>query len=218
MSTAELRIGILCSSAGSTFKAIRSCLEYGGVHHRYLVLTDRPCGIEAYAAENMIAATRIQETSNEGISARAGAETARFGCDLVFLFYSRLVTRHLFDTVPTYNMHPSLLPAFKGFHSLEHCLEERPETFGCTIHRVDESIDGGEIILQVSQALPEHPNLEILSHLSFLQKVAAGISFLECIRTDRDPPPHFRFGQSIPGAAPDVVSSWSRFLEGEILG
>jgi len=211
-----MRIGILSSSNGSTFQAIRACLEQAGIHHEYLVLTDRPCGIETYASEQDLTSTRIEGSSNEELSVRASELASKFGCDLVFLYYSRLVTRHLFESVPTFNVHPSLLPAFGGFHALERCLEERPESFGCTIHRVDASVDGGEIILQVRQSMPGSPTLGILSHFSYLQKVAAGICFLECLRTERIPPARFDFGHFIPGASPEVSDAWSSLLEGEV--
>lgn len=46
------------------------------------------------------------------------------------------------------NLHPSLLPAFKGAHAIEQALEYGVKVFGATIHYVDESLDGGRIIAQ----------------------------------------------------------------------
>lgn len=48
------------------------------------------------------------------------------------------------------NIHPSLLPKFKGLHTHERALEAGESEAGCTIHFVNEGVDEGEIILQRS--------------------------------------------------------------------
>jgi len=53
------------------------------------------------------------------------------------------------------NVHPSLLPAFPGTHAQRDALEQGARVSGCTIHFVDESVDGGPIILQ--KAVPVLP-------------------------------------------------------------
>ena len=51
------------------------------------------------------------------------------------------------------NVHPSLLPSFKGLDTHERALKAGVKKSGCTIHFVDESLDGGPIIAQVSTAI-----------------------------------------------------------------
>ena len=46
------------------------------------------------------------------------------------------------------NIHPSLLPAFRGAHAIEQALEYGVKVFGVTIHYVDATLDGGKIISQ----------------------------------------------------------------------
>jgi phosphoribosylglycinamide formyltransferase 1 len=46
------------------------------------------------------------------------------------------------------NVHPSLLPAFPGIHSIEAALEHGVKVTGVTVHFVDEGVDSGPIILQ----------------------------------------------------------------------
>jgi len=48
------------------------------------------------------------------------------------------------------NIHPSLLPEFKGLHAIEQALEAKVSQTGVTIHYVDEGVDTGEIIYQHS--------------------------------------------------------------------
>ena len=49
---------------------------------------------------------------------------------------------------PIINVHPSLLPKYKGLHAVEQAIDSGDEETGCTVHYVNEELDGGEIILQ----------------------------------------------------------------------
>lgn len=64
------------------------------------------------------------------------------------------------------NIHPSLLPAFRGAHAIEQALEYGVKVFGVTIHYVDGELDGGRIIAQ--RAFPYEGNdigeLEAMIH------------------------------------------------------
>lgn len=54
------------------------------------------------------------------------------------------------------NIHPSLLPKFKGLHTHERAIEAGETEHGCTIHYVDEGMDTGEIIAQAKiKILPD---------------------------------------------------------------
>ena len=46
------------------------------------------------------------------------------------------------------NIHPSLLPSFKGLNTHKRVIEQRVRYSGCTVHYVNESLDSGEIIDQ----------------------------------------------------------------------
>jgi phosphoribosylglycinamide formyltransferase-1 len=54
------------------------------------------------------------------------------------------------------NIHPSLLPAFKGLHTHERALAEGATRHGATVHFVTPELDDGPIILQ--QSVPVHPD------------------------------------------------------------
>ena len=48
------------------------------------------------------------------------------------------------------NIHPSLLPAFKGLHTHERAIAEGAKTHGATVHFVTAELDGGPIVAQAS--------------------------------------------------------------------
>ena len=62
------------------------------------------------------------------------------------------------------NIHPSLLPKFKGLNTFEKVLKNNERKTGCTVHYVDEKIDNGRIILQKSFFINKDDNIRILKN------------------------------------------------------
>jgi phosphoribosylglycinamide formyltransferase-1 len=60
------------------------------------------------------------------------------------------------------NIHPSLLPSFKGLHAQRQALEYGVKVAGCTVHFVDASVDGGPIILQSALPVLDDDDVESL--------------------------------------------------------
>jgi phosphoribosylglycinamide formyltransferase-1 len=61
------------------------------------------------------------------------------------------------------NVHPSLLPSFKGLHAQRQALEYGVKVAGCTVHFVDASVDGGPVILQSAVPVRDDDDAESLS-------------------------------------------------------
>lgn len=71
--------------------------------------------------------------------------------DLVVLCgFMRILTSVFTSQVRAINLHPSLLPAFKGARAIERSFESDERVFGVSVHWVSEELDAGEIILQKS--------------------------------------------------------------------
>ncbi len=61
------------------------------------------------------------------------------------------------------NIHPALLPAFTGLHAQKQAFDHGVKVAGCTVHFVDETLDGGPIILQRCVEVKENDTLETLA-------------------------------------------------------
>ena len=61
------------------------------------------------------------------------------------------------------NIHPSLLPAFPGLDAQRQALDHGEKTSGCTVHFVDETLDGGPIIAQRTVPVLDGDTVETLS-------------------------------------------------------
>ncbi|WP_254832978.1 bifunctional phosphoribosylaminoimidazolecarboxamide formyltransferase/IMP cyclohydrolase [Haloglomus salinum] len=93
---------------------------------------------------------REEGESREAHEARVRERLAGYEFDLVCLDgYMRILTEAFLDEVPTtLNVHPSLLPAFPGMDAHEQVLGAGVSVTGCTVHVVDETVDGGPIVTQ----------------------------------------------------------------------
>ena len=65
-------------------------------------------------------------------------------------------------TGPILNIHPSLLPKYKGLNTHQRALDNNDKIAGCTVHFVSEELDSGEIILQKSLDINENETAETL--------------------------------------------------------
>jgi phosphoribosylglycinamide formyltransferase 1 len=156
----QLNLGVLGSGKGSNFRAILEAVEAGKLQARIaIVCSDVPdAGILKLAHDAGIATTWIEEkrfktrlsieSEQDLVKRLRGAEV-----DLVVLAgYMRLLKAPMLEAFPRriINIHPSLLPKFPGLEAWRQALEAGESMTGCTVHFVDEGMDSGEIIAQVS--------------------------------------------------------------------
>ena len=95
--------------------------------------------------------------------------------------WMRLVTPVLIDAFPDkiINIHPSLLPSFKGINAVEQALASGVKITGCTVHLVCLEVDSGPILIQAAvPILPDdtvetlHTRIQIQEHLILPQAIA----------------------------------------------
>ena len=173
MTASPLRVGVLCSSGGSAvLEATRIFNDVFPGRISLVVSTDRPCGIEDKCRDQGIPYKRFIEKDRTALSTQVAAYFEDMGgVSLALLFFLRLVTKELFNSVPTINLHPSLLPQYAGFHAIDRALADGAQVLGATAHLADDSTDGGPIIAQSLVPLPISADKVLAGNVSFCQKV-----------------------------------------------
>ena len=84
---------------------------------------------------------------------------------LVLAGYMRLLSQNFVNSLPSkfiVNVHPSLLPRYKGMNAIKQAIDDWAEYTGVTIHYVDEGMDSGSIIKQDSIKINKNDTLESL--------------------------------------------------------
>lgn len=153
---AAIAVGV--SGAGSNLRALAAAAdrrELGGEIR--LVFADRDCPALAWAAEQGIETALIPDLASANPTRRAEADRAlaatlaAVDAAIVALAgYMRIVGPVVLATFAgrIINTHPSLLPAFPGARAVRDALDHGVALTGCTVHLVDETLDGGPILAQ----------------------------------------------------------------------
>jgi phosphoribosylglycinamide formyltransferase-1 len=168
-----MKIGIIGNSGGSYFAEAFQILQRSNLKKiQYVAVTDRQCGFESFCQLNEIMFQRIKNPDNRKFSIQAKEYFDLCGgLDFIILFFSRLVTKELFHHYPTFNIHPALLPAFRGNHAVEQAQNAGVRFLGTTLHLIDEGIDTGPILAQACAPIRRSDPTERLQTISFVQKV-----------------------------------------------
>ena len=159
----RLKLGVLGSGKGSNFKAIMERIIDGKLPAEVrLVISDVPdAGILSYARDFQVPAlfvnpgkyrTRL-ETEVEHDIVRLLQEA---GVELVVLAgFMRVLKEPMLKAFPKsiINIHPSLLPKFKGLEAWKQALEAGEKVAGCTVHYVEAAVDAGHILGQREVAI-----------------------------------------------------------------
>jgi len=151
----KTRVAVLASGRGTDFQSIIDAYERGElpIDLALLVVNNKDAKAIDRAKKHGIDWLYIDhrgKTRKEFEEEVVQAMKSR-NIDLVVLAgFMRIVTGHLISHYPhrIMNIHPTLLPAFPGAHGHRDVLAHGVKVSGCTIHFVDESLDGGPIILQ----------------------------------------------------------------------
>ncbi|AIO68288.1 phosphoribosylglycinamide formyltransferase [Burkholderia oklahomensis] len=152
------KLVILISGRGSNMEAIvRACAREGWPAEVAAVISSRPgaAGL-GFAASHGIATAVVDHRAFDGrdsFDAALAAEIDRFGPDLIVLAgFMRILTPAF---VARYegrmlNIHPSLLPSFKGIHTHQQALDAGVALHGASVHFVIPELDSGAIVAQAA--------------------------------------------------------------------
>lgn len=166
-----LALGVLISGSGTNLQAILDRIAAGRLDARVAaVVSNRDGVLGLQRAERAGVPTHVIDhrryARREEFDAAIVAVLRAAGVELVALAgFDRLVTPVLLDAYPgrILNVHPALLPAFKGLHAQRQALEYGVRITGATVHFVDEHLDHGPIILQGAVAVADDDTEETLT-------------------------------------------------------
>ena len=166
----KIRLGILASGNGSNFEyifksiqkkqlnaeisilivnnpnclAIKKAIKY---EIPYVIINHRDC--DSRLEHDRLVKKKLEELSVELVVMAGWMRIV--GEELINTFNNRLI-----------NIHPSLLPAFKGVDAIQQAMDQKVTITGCTVHYVQKEVDSGSIIIQAAVPLKEQDSMETL--------------------------------------------------------
>ncbi len=152
------RIAIFASGSGTNFQALAEACQRGEIDAEVvLMVSDRPSAKVNERAERLGIerwSHSIKEFADKAAWERqVMAVLEEKQVDLICLAgYMRILGDEIIDAYQgrMINIHPSLLPAFKGAHAIEDAFRYGVKVYGVTVHYVNKELDGGKIIAQRS--------------------------------------------------------------------
>ena len=147
-----MRLGIMCSGEGTNFENIvHSCPDHEVV---LMVYNKKNCGAKKRADRLGINSVRIASKEEDNII----LIFQTYQVDLIVMAgWMRIVSKKFCQAFQgrLINLHPSLLPKYKGLNAVEQALVSGDSETGCSVHFVTEQLDSGAVIKQ--QTVPILP-------------------------------------------------------------
>ena len=151
------KIAVLFSGSGSNLQSILDKL-HGKVFDDIkievvLTLTNKPNAYGIQRAEKFGLTSVVIDNKNfvsrEEFDKKVVEEIKKSGAELTVLAgFMRILTPVFCDSVKAINLHPSILPLFKGAHAIDESFDSDMQVGGVSIHWVSAELDGGKIIAQ----------------------------------------------------------------------
>lgn len=155
----KLKIGAIASGSGSNFEAIVNACEKGILEKKATVEVLICNKARAYCMERaknhnipyVLIESNMEDEIREEFDQKMIDVLVKYDCELIvlvgyMLFVSEMFINHFNGNIM--NIHPALLPSFKGMHAHEDTLAYGVKVSGVTVHFVDIHEDHGPIIIQ----------------------------------------------------------------------
>ena len=152
----SIRLGVLISGSGTNLQAIIDRIAAGTLDATIeLVVSSRPSAYglkraEAAGIQTLTLSKEVYANPEQADEVIAHA-LRRAGVDYVIMAgYMRMVHAPILATFPdrVINLHPALLPSFKGAHAIQDAYDYGVKVTGVTVHVADDRYDCGPIIAQ----------------------------------------------------------------------
>lgn len=165
----RLRIGVLLSGSGTNLQAILDAVEDGLPVEVVQVISSRPDAFGIQRAERAAIPVCVLDRSvyadPQAADERIVDEMRSAGAEyLVMAGYMRKLTPVVLEAFPdrVLNLHPALLPSFKGAHAIQDAFDAGVKVTGVTVHLANEDYDKGPIVAQRAVVVEEDDTLDSL--------------------------------------------------------
>ncbi len=167
---APLKLGVLASGSGTNFEAVAEAIKNGQLNAqiKVLIYNNPSAKVVERAAKWNVPAELLNHRdfrSREELDLQIIQCLQRYDVNWVIMAgWMRIVTPVLINAFPEkiINIHPSLLPSFKGVKAVEQALEAGVKITGCTVHLVSPEVDSGTILCQAAVPILPHDTAETL--------------------------------------------------------
>jgi phosphoribosylglycinamide formyltransferase 1 len=182
-----IKIGVLASGAGSNFEAIAQAITQHTLAAQIEVLVyNNPQAKAAVRSQHYNIPAQLLNhrdyPTREALDQAIVELLQTYGVELVVMAgWMRVVTPVLLGAFPNrvLNIHPSLLPSFKGIRAVEQAIAAGVKITGCTTHWVVPEVDSGEILVQSAvPVLPDdtpdtlHARIQVQEHRVIVAAIA----------------------------------------------
>lgn len=187
MSIKSLRLGVLASGSGTNFAALAAAIAQDELPAKiHVLIYNNPEAKVAQRAQTWkIPAELLNHRhfpTREALDREIVKVLQAHGVEWVVMAgWMRIVTPVLLQAYPdrVINLHPSLLPSFRGLYAVEQALAAGVKITGCTVHLVRLEVDSGPILAQAAvPVLPEdtpetlHQRIQAQEHHILKQAIA----------------------------------------------
>ncbi|MBC6419785.1 MAG: phosphoribosylglycinamide formyltransferase [Prochloron sp. SP5CPC1] len=182
-----VKLGIMASGSGTNFEAVAGAIDSGRLNATIpvLIYNNPEAKVKSRADSWGVPAVLVEHGNyqhREDFDDAIVKVLQSYGVQWVVMAgWMRVVTQVLLDAYPSrvINIHPSLLPSFRGMRAVERALKAGVKITGCTAHLVSLEVDSGPILIQAAvPVLPEdtpeslHGRIQVQEHLILPEAIA----------------------------------------------
>ena len=160
----------MASGEGTNFSAVLEAIDRGVLDAKVsiLVVNNEGCGARERALSNGIPCIvhDHRDYGSRELLDKQLVKTFSSYCveGIIMAGWMRVVTNIIINEYKSriINIHPSLLPSFRGFGAIKQAIEAEVKITGCSAHFVEESVDCGDLLVQSAVPVMEKDDVDIL--------------------------------------------------------
>ena len=167
----KLRIAILASGEGSNFQKLIDLSKSNkfGINIKILITNKSDAGCILRARNSNIPCKIIKNSdyvNKEYFEEEIINTIEMYDIELIVMAgWMRIMSSKFVNTFKNkiINIHPSLLPSFKGNNAIKQAITNRSKITGCSVHFVEPEVDSGYLIMQAALSISDQDNIDSIT-------------------------------------------------------